>query len=577
MRIRSPVAESESPPDLLLAAAASAVVMTMIVLACGGGDVLTGRPVSFSPDAVMHYALAKTVIDDGWTWHAPRLAAPFGCDLLAFGLDLPLESALLRLGALTTGDCIALLNRTWLVLGGIAAAGGYAAFRLLGFSGTVAFVCGCLSAATPHVYLRSVAHFNLHAAFLPVPVAAAVLVLADGLGSVGRRGWLGVRLACFVAGLGFVYYSFFLAVTFAHALAIAWLTGRRGSLRRGLTCLGLLLVGAALNVAPVAVDWAVRGKPAELAYRTPQDADIFSLRIRDLILPSEHTPIPGLKWLGRRVAEVPWPLPTESRFAKLGTLGALGFVVCLWVLAGVRPPGDPRHARVVRAAATLVLVLVMVGVMGGFGSIFNLFVTPTIRCYNRVMPLLAVLALVPCASILHVVSGRSGSRFAAAAVSAGVLLFGLVEQNTAAPIRTAAARLGAERADLERFVQAVERDAPAGAAVLMLPATAFPVDHGCGRMPAYDHARAYLFSRRLRWSWPVFGPRQRALLESLGPVAEAGFVGRVRAAGFAYAWLDRYGADAEAAETALEAGGCELVHADAGGRYRCYALPESGS
>ena len=561
-------------PEPVLAALAAAIVVATIVLACGGGDMLGGRPISLSPDAVYHYAIAKTVLVDGWSWHASRLGAPFGCDLVAFGLNLPLESAVMRLVSLTTGDPVALLNRTWVIFCGLAAVNAYAGFRLLDLPRAVALVCACLFATTPYVFFRSVEHFNLHCAFLPVPVAAAVLTVTGGLRDLGPRTWLGVCGGCLLLGLGFIYYSCFLAVLFIHALAIAWLTGRTAGIARGTACLAAVVAGAAVNLAPVAVSWATAGKPAELAYRTPQDADLFALRIRDLILPSEFTPVPGLRAIGRKVAKTAWPLPTESRIAKIGTVAAVGFVICLWVLVGLAPPGERRHAAAVRAAAVLTLVLVMVGTLGGFGSIFNLFVSPVIRCYNRVAPALAFLALIPVGSLLDAACrGRAAAR--ATALLAAVLGFGLVEQNTAEPLRAAAAAHRAERDRVEAFVRDVERDTTPADTVLMLPATAFPVDHGCGDLPAYDHAKAYLFSGRLRWSWPVFGSRQRALLESLGPGTAPGFVAHARAAGFTHAWLDGRGTGAADLQAALEAGGAELAQAD--DRYRFYRLAASGA
>jgi phosphoglycerol transferase len=562
-------------PESLLAAVAAVLAAATVMFACGGPDVLTGRPIQFECDAVFHYTLAQAVLDDGWTWYAHRLAAPFGCDLLSFGLDLPVESLLLRLLAFTTDDCIALLNRAWIVLCGVAAAGGYAAFRLLGLPRSAALVCGCLFATTPYIYFRSVSHFNVHVAFVPLPTAAAVLVLTDGLRGLRRGAWRLLVGGCFLVGIGFIYYSFFSCVLLAHSLAIAWLTGRTGSLVRGLVCLVVVGCGTALNLAPVAIDWATYGKPAELTDRQPQHADLLGLRIRELIMPSEFTPVPGLREIGAKVSRVPWPPAGERNFAKLGTIGAIGFVICLWVLAGVRPPGDPRHAAAVRAAATCTLMLVMIGVVGGFGSIFNVFVTPAIRCYNRVMPQLAILALVPCGSLLHAAAGRCGGGIVSAALPAAVLAFGLIEQNSAWFIRHQAPGHLAERANLESFVRMIEGDARPGAAVLMLPATPFPNDGGHGTMRPYDHAKAYLFSRHLRWSWPVFGSRQRSLMESLGPVGGPEFIDRVRAAGFSYAWIDRRAENAAANEAGVTAGGGRLHHVDDSGRYGFYVLAEA--
>ncbi len=557
--------------DMIVALGAALLASMTIVLSCGGFDLLAGRPIRFKGDSVFHYTLAKAVLDDGWTWHAHRLGAPSGCDFLSFGLNLPLESAFLWLFSFTTDDCVALLNRVWILLCGLSAAGGYAAFRLVGLSRTASFVCGCLFATIPYVYYRSVGHFNLHVAFVPIPTAAAVLVLSDGLRGLTRRAWYGVLGSCFLVGLGFVYYSFFTFVLLVAAIGIAWLTDHRGSIRRGAACVIVIGCGTVINLAPVAIDWAWHGKPSELNDRLPEHADMFALRIRDMITPSSVTPIPGLRSLGEAVERVPWP-SGEGTFSKLGTVGAIGFVICLGVLAGIRPPGDPRNAPVVRAAATCALVLVVIGVTGGFGSLFNVFVMPTIRCYNRVLPLLAILSLLPVGCLLDACMTSCGRGIVAAAIPATVLGFGLIEQNTAHKIRHEAASHRETRADLEVFITLIERDAREHAAVYMIPATAFPNDAPDVTMKPYDHAKAFLFSRHLRWSWPIFGPGQRALVESLGPVSGSEFIGRLRDAGFDYVWVDRNAAMATDHEAVVVRGGGRLLHADRTGRYAFYDL-----
>jgi len=571
-----PACKAFRPVDLTLALVAACIAAATVVMACGGVEVLTGRPVQFYGDSVFHYALARMVLDGGWTWHTPRLGAPGGCDFLSFGLDMPVESALVWLLSWTTDDCIALLNRTWILLCGLAAANAYAAFRLLGLSRSVSLACGCLYAATPYVYFRSVSHFNVHVAFVPLPTAAAVLVLSDRLRTLSVGAWGGVLGACLLVGLGFIYYSFFTSLLLVHAILIAWLTGRRGSIARGVACLLVIVGGASINLAPVAIDWARNGKPAELSDRLPQHADMFGLRVRDLVVPSAFTPVPGLRELGARNERVAWPNNGESRFAKFGVLGAIGFVISLWVLAGVRPPGHSRHEDIVRAAATGTLVLVLVGTVGGFGSMFNTYVSPTIRCYNRVFPLLSVLALVTLGSLVESVADRLPNRLLRGAMPLALLVFGMVEQNAAWFIRHEARGYREERGRLEEFVRTVEADARPGAAVYMLPATPFPHDGGHGTMRPYDHLKAFLFSRRLRWSWPVFGTRQREFVASLGPVDGPEFVMRLREAGFDYAWIDRHGADAAGNEEAVVAGGARLVHTDGSGRFGFYSLAEAG-
>jgi len=77
------------PADIVSAATAALVAIAATLWAFGGADILTGRPVKFTGDAVFHYALAKMVLDESWTWHSSRLGAPFGSTMAAFGVGDP--------------------------------------------------------------------------------------------------------------------------------------------------------------------------------------------------------------------------------------------------------------------------------------------------------------------------------------------------------------------------------------------------------------------------------------------------------------------------------------------------------
>jgi phosphoglycerol transferase len=559
--------------DLVAAAVAAVVTMAAVVWSCGGADILTGRPVKFAGDAVFHAVLAKAALDDPWTWHAHRLGAPYGASLAAFGVVLPVETAIMKIVGLTTADPVALLNRTWVVLTGLGAASAYAALRLLGLGRAAAFVGGCLFATAPTTFLRNVTHFNLHTAFVPFPTALATLVASGRVQALSRRSFLAVAAGTAVAGLGYVYWPFIHAITLGAALGIAWLVGQRTAIPRGLVALAIVAAAGTANLAPTLASWARDGRPATLDYKSPGEADVFGLRIRDLVMPSSHSIVPPLAALGRGIERIDWPLPGESRLAKLGLVATAGFLLTIAVLLGWSPAVAPPLRPVVRGAASLVLVLLLVAVPGGFGSIFNALVTPQFRCYNRVVAPLAFLSLVAVVACVERLVERRRP-WAAACAWGGLLVAGLVDQNVAFATRARAGDAAAERARVAAFVATVEAALPDGAAVCMLPDTPFPLDTGRGSMAPFDHAKPSLFSRHARWSWPVFGPRHERLRASLGDPASAGFAARVRGAGYGFVWLDRAAPadEVSAIEAAVTSAGATLVHEDPSGRYRVFDL-----
>ena len=200
--------------------------------------------------------------------------------------------------------------------------------------------------------------------------------------------------------------------------------------------------------------------------------------------------------------------------------------------------------------------------------------TPQFRCYNRVVPLVAFLSLAALGTWLSAAVARMPRR-AGVAVWLGVLLFGLIEQDVAAAIRSRASEASAERRELAAFVADVEQARPDLTTVWMLPATGFPVDGGSGAMREFDHARPILFSKRLRWSWPAFGCRWERLATEIGDGSTTASVERAASAGFDAVWLDRAGNERAvvAAGDAIIAAGGTLVRESPDGRYSVYSLP----
>jgi hypothetical protein len=553
------------------AAAVAAVVVALV--ACGGGDILAGRPLKFEGDAVLHSVVAKIAIDDPWTWHGSRFGAPNGFPLAAFGLQLPVETAIMKLVALASDDPITVLNGTWLILIGIAAIDAYAACRLLGLGRTAAFVCGTLFAASPHAYLRNVTHLNLHAAFVPVPTALALVTAAGRIADLDRRTFLAACGATGLAAIGYAYYPFFYALLFSIALLVAGLAGHRHAFRRGLACLALIVAGGTANLIPTVMARAAEGPLAALDYKRPEEADTYGLRLRDLVMPSAASRIPPLAAIGRRIEAVAWPLPGESRHAKLGLAATAGVVAALAALVGWRPAVEARGLRDLRAVACLVVGLVLVAAPGGLGSIFNTFVTPEFRCYNRLVTVISFLGLAALGIWLSAAFARL-PRHAIEAAWLAVLSCGLVEQDVAAAIRTRSAETSLERQSLATFVADVESSLPRGGRIWMLPPTGFPVDGGSGGMREFDHAKPGLLSHELAWSWPTFGAKASHLSAEIGDGTTAGSVARGRAAGFTAAWVDGAGAPSVVAATvqAIEAAGGRLLRQSADKRYRVYDL-----
>lgn len=500
------------------------------------------RPAAVFRDGLIFQALSKGTFDNGWWWHNPWLSAPSSYDALAFPANANVDQALVRVASLFTGSPGFALTAAWigsLVLGGLIAS---ACFRLLGVSALASFVFGTLYGLSPYALYRDVAHFNLLSYLVPLPCTLALVLACDRTGGLGRRATTVLMAACCLLGFNYSYYAFF----GCFFLIVAGLAGSlvHRSWRPGLLALAAtLLVGTctALNLLPSLRSWQEQGQPTVIRPKTPAEAEVYGLKIRHLVSPLfEHTFPPFRAWTARE-ARAAYPLETENMVSRLGLVATVGFLVLLGAALLPETAGGLRDGPLVLAAARLNLAGLLLATLGGFGSLFNLLVTPEIRAYNRITPFLAYFSLLA-AGVLFDAPDPRGRRRRAIAVATIVLVLGLADQAHALRRLNLAHPVTADEfARVETLVGHLEEKLPARAMVFQLPLTRYLNDEGRAKMKPYDHLRPYVVSRRLHWSYPAMSNAQVAWQERVAKLPIGQLLPVLRSEGFAALLVDGYG------------------------------------
>ena len=193
------------------------------------------------------------------------------------------------------------------------------------------------------------------------------------------------------------------------------------------------------------------------------------------------------------------------------------------------------------SAGQLTIAGLLLATVGGFGSLFNLLVTPDIRAYNRICPFLAFFALVAIAAAIDGVLGtpaRGRRRLAAARADRRAL--GSDSGNTPACGREIHDRNGVSgRPPLH--LRARKGDSTTAPTVLQLPFTMYLNDSGYARMRPYDHLKPYIVSLDVKWSYPAMSNRQLAWQEAAAQLDPADLTSLAAATGYRFILLDRYG------------------------------------
>ena len=478
-------------------------------------------PFYYDLDSLLYLPLAKGVVENGTHWHNDRLGAPGVQELYDFPIIDYLHFGLLWLLSRVTPDLLVAYNVYNLLTYPLTVLTGMFVLRWLKLSLPAAAVGGLLYAFLPYHQERYQYHYFL-AAYWVVPLSLMpALALCRGefplfpLQPDGTRRrtlfslsalWA-VVLGALTASAG-AYYAFFACATYAFAGAYASLMFRtwRGALSAAWVIAPVVLVGFAYHYPTFVYQYHYGVNP--ITDRWPEEAETYGLKLAHLILPANDHNLTILSQLRMLYSTPQRPVDGESAGA-LGVVGGTGLVVLL-VMAVLphrrRWPEGPLVA--------LVLFLVLLATVGGFGSLFNMLVTAQIRAYNRISVFIGFLCLFAVLwwvdRFLLARTSQRGKQLRYPALAA-LFLIGFLDQTPYSWFKQKVVTVTGQHAERFRtdkqFFQEIEEKAP-GARVFCLPYIAFPESPPVQKMQAYEHVRGYLMTDTLTWSFGAVKRRE---------------------------------------------------------------------
>lgn len=547
--------------SLVTALTAGALSLLVVYFMLGLGQYNLSIPISYGGDALYETVMVKALTEGSWNYHIARLGAPFELDAVDFPIGCNLDFAIMKLLFFVISNPFTLINSYWLLTIAMAAAFSALLFRSLEISPLYSATFGTLYATIPFVFYRNISHLNL--VHFIVPAGAYLgLVIARGAcltrsstykaaAYVLTRSQLFLCLFfCAAVGFAYSYWAFFSCIVVAAgSLVGTFQTKSKQSFLLGALFISVIFVSALANVSASLVYWHAHGSNKSLNYKYPAEADIYGLRIRQMLTPIPEHPLPALRAFRERILKAAFPNDTnESSAASLGTIGTIGLLLLLTTslcMPSGRVLGGPR----MRILAALTLALILIAVVGGFGSIFNLLIVHEFRAYNRLSPFVSLFSLGACALFIDQLLPATQA-FARYCAAAGLVFTGAFDQVPTATFRGHPAVEALFKED-RAFIRKLETVLPKGSTIFQLPYTSFPPDGQHHNMGPYAHARAYLHSANLRWSWGAMQGRNHAWTEATAALPLPQFLRRIVEAGFTGILLDRDAYTDSSVETAI--------------------------
>lgn len=573
--------------------AALALIVEFIVFGLWQANL--GHPFVYSGDAAFSGALVKGMVESGRLWVNTSLGAPGALNLLDYPSADLLHHALMKIISLLHGNWAFAINIYYLLGYPAAAVTAAWAMRRFGLSAPSSVAMGLLYAFLPYHLFRNEGHLFLSAYYM-VPLLAVLAVelasnrppLVDVEGPLpklrgirARETWLPL-VVCVLAGGAGIYYVFFGAFFLMAGGVIGWW---QRSDRTRLYAAGLLtatmLTSCVLNLAPFIWFRHVAGVNPAVGARSAVEAEIFSLKITHILLPTINHRVPFLasireSYLASSATVFGPSMIGETSFVALGVVGSLGFLLLIWLLIfGTRKPRSSDAETIAMTLARFNGAGLLLATWGGFGALIALGF-PQIRAYNRIIVFLGLFAFFGVGWALDRITDKVRPAWRATVLSCVLIVVTVIALFDQIPT------LGFDHKGqtvswhaTESFVRRVEEKLPSGAMVLQLPYVPFPENPPVEGMTDYDHFKPYLVSTKIHWSYGAVKGREDAeWLARVSALPAEQLVTAVSDKGFKGVWVDRFGyADTGSAIiAALEAASGTKARLSADGRYAFIAL-----
>ena len=513
-------------------------------------------PFVYLGDSLFNSMVIKGIIDNGWYLNNQYLGMPFGLELYDFPMSDNLHLTLIWLISFFSSDFAKTMNLFYLLTFPITTFCSLFVFRQFNFSFAPSIIVSLLFTFVPYHFLRGEVHLFLASYYMIPLMTMVILWFFSGELTLFQKGtsksnlklnlfnfkFFSSSVVCLLVASSGVYFAFF-ACFFLVVATLATFINKKNTqyLITGGILSGVITLGVIANIAPSLIYIYHFGKNIESALRSSIEAEIYGMKILRLLFPIDDYGFNFLASLRSIYSQAPLGSGTEY----LGLVGSFGFL--LLILKLLKRSNIFEKEALLENLSILNIFAVMLGTIGGFGSLFALIFSPRIRCYDRIsiyiafFSLFAVLILVD--SLYQRTKPNTLRKYLFIFLLGLILLAGIFEQTNFLEKTLPQHEWVKSRFIHDRnFIKKIELTMPKSAMIFQLPYFPFPEHGNVYKISDYDLFKGYLHSKTLRWSYGLMKGRKGSLWQrynSNKPPRE--FINIISFAGFSGIYIDRYG------------------------------------
>lgn len=482
-------------------------------------------PLTYSGDFPFSLAIVKGMIQNGWIYENWFTGAPYGAVFLDYPVPENFLLLIVRLIAFFSNDPFLVLNLFYIICFPLTALTSLYALKSLKIPFFLALPGSLAFTFLPYHFFR-LAHVFLAAYFMLPLVILVVVEIMEGQTKV--LSWdvklhkfsfdwktplfLKIVLICVLGASCGVYYAFFsvfmLGVAFLKCFLSEW-----GELKfeGSLTAIllgGIMGVTLLLNSLPFIIYGANNASPSEaIAMRQLDEVNLLGLNLIQMILPRSDHRIAALDAISKYYQYKFNTSRLETTFSALGIIAVIGFLSSLGVL--FKP--FSKKDRLLKSLGILNFFCLLLGTVGGLGTMFAFFISPQLRSVNRISVVIGFISIAAtcvllerffewCRIRIHVLN--MPFTYALKAMIAFFLIAVVFIDQCGKPVSNEYYLAIKSAFENDRLlVQSIESQLPQDAMVFQLPFMGFPERPHINEMETYDHFKVYLQSNKIRWSY----------------------------------------------------------------------------
>lgn len=523
-------------------------------------------PFIYTGDALLVSTWIKGIVDNGWYLQNNFIGAPFLGTMYDFPLSNNLDFLIIKFISIFSHDYAFSMNIYFLMTFPLSTLTSMLVLRQLKISYPISILGSLLFAFLPYHFWRGEGHLFL-AAYYMIPPMITVLFwlysdsdfLISGVNGkirtnlLTRKSIIGI-LICILVSSTFIYYPFFSCFF----LVIAGITSSvfhrsKVSFIAATILIALITIGVLINVSPTLMYQHENGKNPLTAIRSPQEAEIYGLKITLLLLPITNHYIPVMANIANKYISTA-PL-TNHNAPSLGIIIGTGFLLLIgWIFYRLSEGLKFKFKQYdeLNGLSILNLSALLLGTVGAFGSIFAYAVaylfplSPQFRAYDRISIFIAFFSMAAIAILLETLSERyaktNAKKILFLALLGILLIAGIMDQTGRQPYETIYALTKTEYLNDAGFINKIEEMMPSEAMIFQLPYIPYPEYGNMYKMTDYSHFKGYLHSSKLRWSYGAMkGRPEDAWQSGIASETIGDLVKMLSLAGFNGIYVDGYG------------------------------------